>query len=145
MRRALDFSRERFEEQFADVIARAEADLAQGLSHAEIDTLRAAAHVSMPDYQVRSGAPVVGKLIAQARRNLTSHLREPYLDPIIARQEQFNKLVLDVLLPALERGQHNQQRLERQVRLLEQQLRELRASDDRRLMEEGGQADKVTR
>ena len=58
---------------------------------------------------------------------MTSHLREPYLDPIIDRQEQYNKLILDVLLPALERSQHTQQRLERQIRLLEQQIRELHA------------------
>jgi glycosyltransferase involved in cell wall biosynthesis len=131
VRRALDFSRERFEEQFADVVARAEADLAQGLSHAQIDALSAAAQVSMPDYQVRSDVPVVGDLVAWARRNLTSHLREPYLDPIIARQEAYNKLILDVLLPALERSQHTQQRLERQIRLLEQQIRQIRM-DERR-------------
>jgi glycosyltransferase involved in cell wall biosynthesis len=130
VRRALDFSRERFEEQFADVVARAEADLAQGLSHAQLDALREAAQVTMPEYQVRSDAPVVGNLIASARRHLTSHLREPYLDPIVARQEAFNKLILDTLLPALERSQHTQQRLERQIRLLEQQIRKLRA--DRR-------------
>jgi glycosyltransferase involved in cell wall biosynthesis len=137
VRRALDFSRERFEERFADVIARAEADLSQGLSHAEIDALRAAARVAMPDYQVRSNAPVVGNAIASLRRNLTSHLREPYLDPIIDRQETYNKLILDVLLPALERNQHNQQRLERQVRLLEQQIRELRGAEGRRMNDEG--------
>jgi glycosyltransferase involved in cell wall biosynthesis len=127
VRRALEFSRERFDERLGDVIARAEADLAQGVSRAQIDALREAALVAMPDYQVRSGAPLVGNLIASARRQLTSHLREPYLDPIIARQEAFNKLILDTLLPALERSQHTQQRLERQIRLLEQQIRELRA------------------
>ena len=133
MRRALDFSRERFEEQFADVVARAEADLAQGLSHAQIDALSAAAQVSMPDYQVRSDVPVVGDLVAWARRNLTSHLREPYLDPIIARQEAYNKLILDVLLPALERSQHTQQRLERQIGSWSSRSgRYARTSDERR-------------
>ncbi|HEX5689672.1 MAG TPA: glycosyltransferase family 4 protein, partial [Roseiflexaceae bacterium] len=129
VRRALEFSRERFEERFGQVIARAEADQVQGLARGQAEALRTAAHIAMPEYQVQSGAPVVGKLIAQMRRNMTSHLREPYLDPIIARQEQFNTMILDVLLPALERSQHAQQRLERQVRLLEQQLRELRAQD----------------
>jgi glycosyltransferase involved in cell wall biosynthesis len=129
VRRALDFSRDRFEELFADVVARAEVDLAQGLSHTQIDALRAAAQVAMPDYQVRSDTPVVGDVVAWARRNLTSHLREPYLDPIIARQEAFNKLILDSLLPALERSQRSQQRLERQIRLLERQVAELRAEN----------------
>jgi O-antigen biosynthesis protein len=127
IRRALEFSRERFEERFGMVIARAEADLAQGLTHSQIDALRSAAQIAMPEYQISSGAPVVGKWIAWLRRNLTSHLREPYLDPIIAKQEQYNKLILDTLLPALERSQHTQQRLERQIRLLERQIEELRA------------------
>jgi O-antigen biosynthesis protein len=138
VRRALEFSRERFDERLGDVIARAEADLAQGVSRAQIDALREAAQVAMPDYQVQSDAPVVGNLIASARRHLTSHLREPYLDPIVARQEAFNKLILDTLLPALEHSQHTQQRLERQIRLLEQQIRELRADDRESKIEDRG-------
>jgi O-antigen biosynthesis protein len=130
VRRALEFSRERFEERFAQVIARAEADLERGLTHSQIDQLREAARVGMPDYQVRSSAPLIGKFIAWLRRNLTAHLREPYLDPIIARQEAYNRLILDTMLPALERGQHTQQRLERQIRLLERQIEQLTA--DRR-------------
>lgn len=130
VRRALDFSHERFEDQFAQVIARAEADLAQGLTHDQIDRLRGAAHVGMPEYEVRSGAPVVGRLLAWLRRNLTSHLREPYLDPIIARQEDYNNQLLDALLPALERSLHTQQRMERQMRLLERQVEQLRAERD---------------
>jgi O-antigen biosynthesis protein len=138
VRRALDFSRQRFEEQFTDVIARAEADLVQNLAHDQIDALRAAAQVAMPDYEVRSDAPLIGNLIASARRNLTSHIREPYLDPIVARQEAFNKLILDMLLPALERSQHTQQRLERQIRLLEQQIRELRDQNREPRIEDRG-------
>ena len=80
----------------------------------------------MPEYEVASGAPLVGPAIAALRRNLTSHLREPYLDPIIERQEAYNQLLLDTLLPALERSIRAQQRLERQVRRLEQQLAEVR-------------------
>jgi hypothetical protein len=48
-------------------------------------------------YVVRSAAPLVGPLIAWTRRNLTSHLREPYLDPTLRRQETFNLLVVHVL------------------------------------------------
>src|SRR5690606_16357167 len=125
IRRSLEFSRERFEERFGQIIARAEADLAQGLNHGQLDTLRKAAHVSMPEYQIHSGAPVVGKAIAWLRRNPTSHLREPYLDPIIDKQERYNQLLLDTLLPALERSQHTQQRLERQIRLLERRVEQL--------------------
>ena len=130
IRRALDFSRERFDEAFGQVVARAEADLANGLSQSQSEALREAARVGMPDYTIQSGAPYVGPLIARARQSLTSHLREPYLDPIIGRQERYNELLLDTLLPILERSLRTQQRLERQVRLLEQQLAELRGKPD---------------
>ena len=33
---------------------------------------------------------MVGRLVAWMRRNLTSHLKEPYLDPIILRQQAYN-------------------------------------------------------
>lgn len=123
---ARSFSRERFDDRFATILATVEAEAAgQGLNATQIAALREGALVGMPDYQVRSGAPYgLGRLIVWLRRNLTSHLREPYLDPIIARQEQFNRQLLDTLLPALERSVRAQQRLERQVRLLEQQLEE---------------------
>jgi O-antigen biosynthesis protein len=127
VRRALAFSQQRFGEQLAQVVARAEADLAQGLNHQQVASLREAAQVAMPGYQVRSGAPVVGPLIARVRRQLTAHLREPYLDPILARQEAYNQRLLDTLLPVLERSLRSQQRLERQVRLLEQHIQHLRA------------------
>jgi hypothetical protein len=49
----------------------------------------------MREYVVRSGVPLVGPLIAWLRRNLTSHLREPYLDPIVERQVTFNQRVAE--------------------------------------------------
>jgi glycosyltransferase involved in cell wall biosynthesis len=53
--------------------------------------------VVLRGYQVRSRQPMVGPLIAWTRRNLTSHLREPYLDPILERQVRFNQRVVDCL------------------------------------------------
>lgn len=47
--------------------------------------------ISMRDYVVRSDKPLIGGLIAWVRRNLTSHLKEPYLDPIIDRQVHVNR------------------------------------------------------
>ena len=57
---------------------------------AEIEQVKAAASIMFKDYQVRSTLPVFGPLIAWTRSNLTSHLREPYLDPILQNQEMFN-------------------------------------------------------
>ncbi len=122
IRHALDFSRERFDDQFTRVIERAEADLAQGLTHDQIGALRQAARIAMPDYQVQSNIPVIGKFIAWLRRHLTSHLREPYIDPIISRQEVYNTHMLNTLLPALERSLREQRRLSREIELLRKQL-----------------------
>lgn len=58
------------------------------------DTLQASADVAMRGYEVRSDKPLVGPLIAWVRRNMTSHLREPYLDPIIERQVRFNQALV---------------------------------------------------
>jgi hypothetical protein len=67
------------------VEAQAVAPLARELAH-----LRAAAAVLPESYEVRSPTPVVGPVIAWVRRQLTSHLREPYLEPILQKQEHFN-------------------------------------------------------
>lgn len=59
-----------------------------------LEALDQSADVMLRSYTVRSGLPVVGPLIAWIRRNLTSHLREPYLDPTLERQVAFNRRVV---------------------------------------------------
>ena len=59
--------------------------------------LEATADVMNRDYVVRSGVPIVGPLIAWIRRTLTSHLWEPYLDPTLQRQVEFNAHTIQVL------------------------------------------------
>ena len=56
----------------------------------DIEQLRTMAAVTLRDYEVRSPTPFFGPFIAWVRRNLTSHLRKPYLDPTFDRQEAFN-------------------------------------------------------
>jgi hypothetical protein len=51
------------------------------------------ADVSLRGYTVRSGAPLVGRLIEWVRRNSTSHVKEAYLDRIIERQVTYNQLL----------------------------------------------------
>lgn len=63
----------------------------------ELDDLRASADIMFRSYVVRSGLPLVGPLIAWIRRNMTSHLREPYLDPTLERQVAFNQRLLQAL------------------------------------------------
>jgi len=60
----------------------------------DIDQLKNAANVIIRNYTVHSGFPLIGGVIAWVRRNLTSHLREPYLDPMMRRQETFNWQVI---------------------------------------------------
>jgi glycosyltransferase involved in cell wall biosynthesis len=87
---------------------------------AEVEGLALECDVALRGYVVHSSAPLVGPFIAWARRNLTSHLREPYLDRIVERQVQFNRQaaellarVNDVWTAALrQQGQQLSQRLE---------------------------------
>lgn len=60
--------------------------------------------VMLRDYQVHSKAPLVGPLITWVRRNLTSHIREPYLDPTLECQVALNRdlvKALQEILPLL--------------------------------------------
>ena len=110
--------------------------------------------VSMRDYIVRSDKPVVGSFIVWARRNLTSHLKEPYLDPIIDRQVHVNRrLAWDLKslynrLRELAAGWQQQwmslsQRLDMRLSETESRLQERLAERDRRwqdqLAEQRGQ------
>jgi hypothetical protein len=56
-----------------------------------IARLHEASAITIPGYTVTSHAPVIGPLLARMRRLFTSHLREPYIDPILERQEKFNR------------------------------------------------------
>jgi glycosyltransferase involved in cell wall biosynthesis len=51
------------------------------------------ADIVMRDYRVRSHAPVVGKLIEWVRVNSTTHLKEAYLDRVLERQVNYNRLL----------------------------------------------------
>jgi len=59
--------------------------------------LESTADVMLRDYRVRSRLPLIGSVVAWLRRNLTSHLREPYLDPMFERQVAFNREMVQVL------------------------------------------------
>jgi len=84
--------------------------------------------VALRDYQVRSRVPVVGSLIAWVRRNLTSHLREPYVDPIVERQVAVNGRVaewIDRMTRSRDRLTRQQAELESRVMALETQIQSL--------------------
>jgi hypothetical protein len=68
---------------------------------ARLDLMERSADIIQRDYRVRSTLPVVGPLVAWVRRNLTSHLREPYLDPALERQVKLNRDVISLAKEAV--------------------------------------------
>lgn len=62
-----------------------------------LEQLKIMAGVALHDYEVRSPTPIFGPFIAWVRRNLTSHLRRPYIDPILDQQEAFNLRAVNAL------------------------------------------------
>lgn len=84
-----------------------------------LEQLRYQADIAMRGYTVRSDKPLIGALIAWVRRNLTSHLREPYLDPVIERQVSFNLRAVGLLGEMEEKLARLEARMERLEGLLE--------------------------
>jgi len=80
---------------------------------ARLEVIERQADIMLRGYRVRSRVPVIGPLIAWVRRNLTSHLREPYLDPILERQVAVNRQLVTVLRELLDRQADLERRLAR--------------------------------
>jgi hypothetical protein len=90
-RRALEFTEERYAERLRTIVDQVTRPAAAAGAYAALlEPLRALARISRPDYRVRSRLPLIGRLVEKTRAQLTAHLREPYLDPILEQQEQFN-------------------------------------------------------
>lgn len=81
---------------------------------ARLEFLERQADVMHRDYEVRSRLPLVGPLVVWVRRNLTSHLREPYLDPILERQVRLNHDLVAVLQELLRRQALVEAQIEKQ-------------------------------
>lgn len=78
---------------------RGKSDYPRGESvfaHASLKELASHAKILF-SYQIKSKKPFFGPLIAWVRRNLTSHLKEPYIDQMAERQTYFNILVVRCL------------------------------------------------
>ena len=63
----------------------------------DLRQVETSADVMLHGYTVHSHLPLIGPLIAWIRRNMTSHLREPYLDKMLDNQERFNWHVVMML------------------------------------------------
>ncbi len=119
-----------------------DVELIGSLIDDDLRQLEARANTMQHDYVVRSQLPLIGPLLAWFRRNLTSHLREPYVDPTFERQELFNwqtVQTLQVLAAQLMRLQENPEAVAHgaaRITELEQQVAEL-AAEVARLRAEG--------
>jgi hypothetical protein len=154
LRRAVDFSLEAYNNGWGEIVAEVQgwlvarplrplrlaqppkpetgttvaAELLDLPLQEEIKQLHKAAEAVLQPFAVRSGVPVLGPLIVWLRRNLTSHLREPYLDPTLRRQERFNWLVVQTMRQVnrlLEQPSAREAALEARVARLETQLENL--------------------
>ncbi|NJP05869.1 MAG: glycosyltransferase family 4 protein [Chloroflexaceae bacterium] len=125
VQRSLAFTHRRFYDAFMRLMGQAQQD-AGGMRADQLEQLQQSMHVALRNYRVESPLPLIGPLIAWGRRHVTAHLKEPYLDPMIDRQEHFNQLVLETMLPVLEQSLMTQRRLEREVAALRQQLEALK-------------------
>lgn len=149
--RAREFSLEQYETSFGRIVSEATAWLpgqpyprlrsistrdkekspdrdAEPIRLASLEQLKASADIMLRSYVVRSRMPALGPLIAWIRRNLTSHLREPYLDPTLERQVAFNQGVvpaLEMLAMQLAECRAEQSKLETRLDLLAGQVSRL--------------------
>jgi glycosyltransferase involved in cell wall biosynthesis len=105
--------------------ARSRDNLLQNLLADEIE---AKSDIMLRGYSVHSRLPLIGPLVAWVRRNLTSHLREPYLDPTLERQVDLNRRIAEWLKRAARAGNATAERqaaLEARVQALEAQVEAL--------------------
>ncbi len=122
IQRSLALSQKRFRDSFVRVVKQAQEAQTVQLSTLQQQQLSQLTQVGLHEYTIQSRLPVVGKFVAWVRRQMTAHLKEPYLDPMIARQETFNTELLQTLLPLLEHSMYEQRRLKREVAILRERL-----------------------
>jgi hypothetical protein len=73
------------------------------------------ADVALRDYRVRSGVPLVGRLIEWVRTHSTTHVKEAYLDRMVERQVVYNRILANEV-----------RRLQAEVHRLQAQMENLR-------------------
>jgi glycosyltransferase involved in cell wall biosynthesis len=117
----------RFRRQYIDVEA------IGSLLDDDLRQLESKAEVVDHAYAVRSQLPVIGPFIAWLRRNLTSHLKEPYVDPTFGKQEAFNwqtVQTMQIMAAQLTRAQIDPAEfaaMQERIEVLEQQVAELQS------------------
>ena len=96
--------------------------------HILTNEIKDCSDIAIRGYVIRSKIPLLGPFIAWARRTLTSHLREPYLDPMIERQVTLNYRVAEWMKrikSAWTAATRRQTELETRIETLEAQVETL--------------------
>ncbi len=91
------------------------------------------ADVAIREYRVRSRVPILGPVIEWIRANLTSHLKEAYLDRIVERQVMYNIAVANttnLLQRSIEAQDALIKSLQLEIRLLRQESQDDLSRDD---------------
>jgi glycosyltransferase involved in cell wall biosynthesis len=122
VRRALEFTRERYRARLSDLLEEALPEEQRLSVDQLLAPLRQSGAAGVPAYRVESHIPVLGPLIGRVRRALTAHIKEPYIDVIAQQQATFNADLVDRLQYALEHALREQRRMERRIRMLEAQI-----------------------
>lgn len=110
LQRAREFSLEQFYARFMSMIdevinlnkksrqnGQGWIDLPFLLKPVSWEELQNMADIALRDYRIRSHIPLIGRLIEWIRFQLTVHVKEAYLDPIIERQVMFNYQIVKLL------------------------------------------------
>lgn len=130
VRRALEFTREHYHARLGDLLSEVLPEPQRLSIEQLLAPLQQQGVLGDPNYRVESRLPLLGRLIAWLRRNLTSHLKEPYIDVLAQQQTVFNAKIVEQLRQALEHSQREHRRLERRVRYLEAEIQALRHTVD---------------
>lgn len=101
-------------------------DTSPASSVLSLDDLETTANIFMHGYAVQSRLPLLGSIIVWFRRNITSHLREPYLDPMLRKQEVFNWQLVSWLKQFRMKWFNQHQETEARLKALETEVRDLR-------------------
>ncbi len=127
IRRAKSFSAVRYADQLHSALEQViPAIKGAGVEQADRATMTLLAQVGQPDYTIKSNLPVFGRLIVWLRSQLTSHLKEPYLDVIVSRQERFNFAVQERIAELSQRLRYmNQREANRTIRAQELRITQL--------------------
>lgn len=115
------FSKDRFVTNAGKVLAETQELAHQGpppSAARPITPLAKHADVALRNYRVRSKAPLLGRLIEWVRYNMTTHVKEAYLDRIVEQQVLYNRSVADEIA-----------QLRAEIAKLEAQVSELQESE----------------